>query len=163
MTRAGAGAGAVGGAGIICPPACAHQYPQGSFAILRAVPTAGTRFAGFSGACRGGSACQVQMTGDRGVVATFGRPKGTKITRAKIKPKEGSASFSFGAPGAISGFQCKLVKPKATHHKRPKARFSSCSSPKRYKHLSAGKYTFEVRARDSVGVDAAPARRSFKI
>jgi hypothetical protein len=32
------------------------------------------------------------------------------------------------------GFQCPLVKPS----------FSACRSPKTYKHLKPGKYTFEV-------------------
>jgi hypothetical protein len=103
------------------------------------------------------------MSVDRTVVATFGPPKGTKITAAKIKAKKGSASFSFSAPGAITGFQCELVKPKGKNHKRPKASFSRCSSPKRYKHLKSGNYTFKVRARDIVGVDRHPAQRSFTI
>jgi hypothetical protein len=33
----------------------------------------------------------------------------------------------------------------------------------RYKHLKAGRYTFEVRALDILGADATPARKKFKI
>jgi hypothetical protein len=46
------------------------------------------------------------MDQDRAITATFGRPKGTKITKARIKARKRSASFSFTAPGAITGFQC---------------------------------------------------------
>ena len=49
------------------------------------------------------------------------------------------ATFSFTAPGAVTGYQCMLVKPKPKGKKRRRAkpRFSSCSSPKRYKKLGA--------------------------
>lgn len=163
VASAGSGTGTVGGDGILCPPACSRAFPEGAFAILRAESASGTNFAGFTGACTGTGPCLVQMSANQSLVATFGPPEGTKITAAKVNKKKHSTSFSFSAPGAITGFKCELIKPRTKHHKKPKAHFSNCSTPKRYKHLKPGKYTFKVRARDIVGADPAPAKRSFKI
>lgn len=163
VSLAGAGKGEVGGQGLLCPPSCSRRYPQGAQVSLMAQPAAGTGFAGFSGACTGTAACRVGLGGDQTVIATFGRPKGTRITRAKVNRRRGSARFSFNAPGAITGFQCALVRPKRRHHPKPKARFSKCAAPKRYRHLAGGRYTFRVRALDILGADAAPATKRFSI
>jgi alpha-tubulin suppressor-like RCC1 family protein len=93
VARAGAGSGVVGGESIVCPATCAHRYPQGTYVALRAVPAGKTRFAGFTGACRGTGPCRVRLDADRTVVATFGPPKGTRLTAAAIHPKQHSASF----------------------------------------------------------------------
>jgi hypothetical protein len=64
------------------------------------------------------------------------------------------ASFKFESRPAGAGFECKLDKGK----------FKPCKSPKKYKHLSAGKHRFSVRAVDSSGqLDASPAKRTFKV
>lgn len=178
VTFAGAGTGKVGGAGssdssqaIVCPGACVGRYPQGQVEILRAEPDAGTGFAGFSGPCTGTGPCQVAMSGDQTVTATFGPAKGTAITRAKINHKKHTATFSFSTPGAITGYECKLVRPKPKKHhkakksaKRAKAKFGACASPKTYRHLKvSGRYKFAVRGVDSLGPDAVPATRTFKM
>ena len=80
-------------------------------------------------------------------------PPGTKITKAKISSKHHTAKFSFKAIGTATGFQCALVKPS----------FSACRSPKTYKHLKPGKYTFEVRAFNAAGAEPTPAKKSFRI
>ena len=162
LALAGAGSGAVGGSGILCPPSCSLAYPQGGVATLLAVPNAGSRFAGFSGACTGTGPCLATLSQDQSVTATFGPPKGTRITRARVSQRKHSARFSFKAPGAITGFQCRLSRPRRKHHKPP-ARFTRCSAPKKYKHLLAGRYTFTVRALDRVGADPKPARKRFRI
>ena len=185
VALAGAGAGTVGGpGGIVCPGAsCSRRFPDSQVQMLRADPAPGTGFAGFTGACTGTATCQVTMDADKTVTATFGPPKGTKITKAEItqarQPKKtarasarkkpaAKAKFSFSAPGAVTGYQCLLVKPKpkkkARHSKKKaKPKFTSCASPKRYKKLRKGRYTFKVRARNSLGVDAKPAQRKFRI
>jgi alpha-tubulin suppressor-like RCC1 family protein len=179
----GAGAGTVGGAdGIICPAiSCVARFPDSQVKSLRAEPAAGSGFAGFTGPCTGTALCRVRMNADQTVTATFGPPKGTKITKAKIKqgkkPKKktkrkpkpkAKANFSFSAPGAVSGYQCMLIKPKPKRkkgkkRKRAKPRFTSCASPKRYKKLRKGRYTFKVRALNTLGADAKPAVRKFRI
>ncbi len=157
VSLAGIGKGAVGGPGILCPLGCSARYPQGGVEILRAQPGAGKAngFAGFSGACKGTAPCQVKLDKDKTVTATFGRPKGTRIIKAKLNAAQGSASFSFTAPGAITGYQCQLIKPRK--------RFSKCRSPVRYQHLRPGRYTFRVRALDKFGPDPEPAVRHFTV
>jgi hypothetical protein len=166
---AGDGAGTVGsGRGILCPPACTERHPQAQVQMLRAEPGAG--FAGFSGACSGTGVCRVKMDGDQTVTATFGRPKGTRITKAKIVRRRKLARFSFIAPGAITGYECMLVrrtkkrrKGAGKSAKRRKPRFSACRSPRKYRHLKPGRYVFRVRALDILGADAHPAKRKFKL
>jgi alpha-tubulin suppressor-like RCC1 family protein len=178
VSLAGAGAGAVGGPkGIICPAVtCAGRFPDSQIEILRAEAAPGSGFAGFTGPCTGTGPCQVKMDADKTVTATFGPPKGTRITKAKIKqgkkakkatkrkprPKA-SASFSFSTSGAVTKYECMLIKPKAKKKKKAKPKFTGCSSPKRYKKLRKGRYTFKVRARNILGVDAKPAVRKFRI
>jgi alpha-tubulin suppressor-like RCC1 family protein len=190
VSLAGAGAGTVGGAdGIICPAVnCVARFPDSQVQILRAEAAPGSGFAGFTGPCSGTAPCQVRMDADQSVTATFGPPKGTKITKARIrqgkkqkkgarrKPKpQAKATFAFSAPGVVSGYQCKLVrkKPKPKRAKRrrraesaarrAKPRFTSCASPKRYKKLRKGRYTFKVRALNALGTEAKPAVRKFKV
>jgi hypothetical protein len=113
------------------------------------------------------------MEADQTVTATFGPPKGTAITRSRIQSPKRKATFSFSAPGAITGFECLLVRParKARTHgraalkkgRRSKPRFARCIGPKAYKRLKPGKYTFRVRALDILGADANPAVKKFTI
>ena len=184
MALAGAGAGTVGGPrSLLCPPACARPFPQGQVEILRPEAAPGSAFAGFSGACVGTGLCQLRMDADQAVAATFGPPSGTAITRATIKSKKKLAGFEFSAPGAITGYECMLIRPKPKRHKhkkrkgksrghrraaqsaakRAKPKFVACASARTYKHLRPGAYSFRVRALDILGADANPAQRKFKI
>jgi hypothetical protein len=92
---------------------------------------------------------------------------GTKLGRVKIEADAGSAKFSFSGRGSVSGFACELVRPAPPQGmkkgKRKKPRFGGCSSPKTYRHLSAGRYTFKVEAMGLGGADATPAVRRFRI
>jgi alpha-tubulin suppressor-like RCC1 family protein len=187
---AGAGTGTVGGpGGIVCPAVnCVSRLPDSRVLNLRAEAAPGSGFAGFTGPCTGTDTCPVKMDGDQTVTATFGPPKGTKITRARIKqakkrkkgakrkPKKARATFSFTTPGVVTDYQCMLVRPKAKRKKRrqrrlqplarkrrAKPRFAKCSSPKRYKNLRKGRYTFRVRARNALGTEAVPAVRKFRV
>ena len=90
-------------------------------------------------------------------------PSGTAISGAKINRKKRTAKFQFSAPGTVTGFDCALTRPKKKKGKKSAASFATCGSPKLYKHLRKGKYTFEVRALNSNGADSAPATRKFKI
>ena len=169
--------------GIRCPGSCTGRFAQGQVEVLRA-EAAGSGFAGFSGPCAGTGPCRVTMGGDQTVTATFGPPKDTTITAAKINRKKRTARFAFQAPGAITGYQCKLIRPQKKKKKKPhrrthsgghrtalkgkggkkrEPRFAACGSPKLYKHLRPGRYSFAVRALDILGADAVPATRSFKI
>lgn len=175
---AGAGEGTVGTRGLVCPPACGASYPEGQVEILRAEPAAS--FAGWTGACTGTGPCQVRLGSDQSVTATFGPPERTKITKATIVRKKKKASFTFTAPGVVSGFQCLLVKSKlkkkakgnggkagaSAKGKKKKKRipkWAACASGRTYKHLKPGRYTFSVRALNSLGTDTRPAQRKFNL
>jgi hypothetical protein len=83
------------------------------------------------------------------------------IKSARISDKHHTAKFSFKAAGKATGFQCALIKRKKSG-KFSKPSFSSCHSPKLYKHLKAGKYKFEVRS-VSAASHGTPAIKRFTI
>ena len=89
--------------------------------------------------------------------AHYFTPPDTKISKSTISSTKRQASFKFKAVGTAKGFQCALK------HGHKKAAFKSCHSPKTYKHLKPGKYTFEVRAAGTGGTDPTPAKKNFKI
>jgi hypothetical protein len=105
--------------------------------------------------CQGTAKVTLSVRGP-GAGATGARPD-TKISKAKVNSARRKAKFRFRAIGSSTGFQCALAKG----HRKPK--FKQCSSPKTYKHLKKGRYTFEVRALGSAGPDPTPAKRRFKI
>jgi len=172
LAFAGTGSGTAGGSGILCSAACSQPFAQGQVKALRADPDSAGQFAGWSGAgCSGTGPCFARLDTDQTVTATFGKPKGTKITKAKISGKKRKkAKFRFTAPGAVTGFQCLLLKPKPrkggakkSAKKKRKAKFAKCAPGKTYKNLKPGRYTFKVRAVNILGVDAKPAKRKFKV
>jgi hypothetical protein len=187
VSKEGAGSGTVTStpAGISCGATCAFNYTNGTAVTLTATPSSGSSFAGWSGAgCSGTSSCTVTMNAAQTVIASFtvlpapipivapapaimiAAPHSTKITKAKINKTKHTGSFTFAASGTVTGFQCALVKPttkKGKHHGKPKVVFSPCSSPKTYRHLKRGRYTFEVRGVNSTGHDPKPAIKSFQI
>jgi alpha-tubulin suppressor-like RCC1 family protein len=148
IASAGAGAGTVGGSGILCSSDCSQTFAQGQVKVLRAVPAAAGQFAGWSGPCTGTGVCQVRLDADATVTATFGAPKGTTITGLKLtgkrKKKRKKAVLSFTAPGVVTGFECLLRKPRPKKRKgvkRPKRKnptFSPCASGRTYKNLVPG-------------------------
>jgi hypothetical protein len=88
-------------------------------------------------------------------------PYGTVISKKKIDKRKHTAKFRFSASGSVAGFECALGRSKKG--KKPKLSFRACSSPKRYKHLKGGRYTFAVRATNSHGPDPNPAKKKFRI
>jgi hypothetical protein len=87
----------------------------------------------------------------------------TTLKKAKIDAKAGSATFTFAGSGQVSGFACELIRPHRKGGKAKKPSFASCGSPKAYKHLAPGHYTFKVEASGAGGVDPTPAVRAFRI
>jgi hypothetical protein len=93
-------------------------------------------------------------------------PPGTKLGKVKIDAAAGIAHFTFAGTGSASGFACELVRPAPKGAKKPKrgkSTFARCKSPKTYKHLKPGRYTFEVEASGPGGTDPTPAKRGFTI
>jgi hypothetical protein len=83
---------------------------------------------------------------------TIPPPPGTYLQKATIHGR--TASFRFGSlTSPPSGFECKLDAK----------RWSTCRSPRTYKHLKPGRHAFRVRAFGAGGTDATPVVRKFKI
>ena len=159
VTLAGRGTGGVTGLGISCPETCSGSYGASAIVTLIATPKSGSGFSGWSGACTGSGACKLKLSANRAVVATFKPlPPATTITTAKISGKHHSAKFTFEAAGRTTGFQCKLVRQRKGRG-APKPRFSSCKSPKTFRHLKPGKYAFSVRALSPTGTGPSAKRR----
>ncbi len=91
-------------------------------------------------------------------VNVMGEPN-TKMRKAKIVAGKGEAIFSFNAVGIASAFQCELRR----RHSDAKPKLKGCRSPKTYRHLKPGRYTFEVRAINRAGPDSTPVKREFRL
>ncbi len=84
----------------------------------------------------------------------YDRPPRTRITKARVRQKARSASFSFDSNEEGSSFRCRL-----DGH-----RVSSCASPSSYANLTAGLHAFRVYAVDAAGnADATPVISHFSI
>jgi hypothetical protein len=72
VALAGNGSGTVTSnpAGINCGNTCSAGFPVGTFVALTATPDSNSNFSGWSGVCSG-SACNITMTGNQSVTATF--------------------------------------------------------------------------------------------
>ena len=57
--------------GLTCPTRCSASFKANSSIRLRATASPGYLFAGWTGSCRGKSACVVKLDGNRSVRATF--------------------------------------------------------------------------------------------
>jgi hypothetical protein len=73
VTKSGGGKGKVTSSpgGIACGNACSRSYADGTRVTLKAKPAKGSRFAGWSGACKGGRSCTVTPDGNVAVKAKF--------------------------------------------------------------------------------------------
>jgi uncharacterized repeat protein (TIGR02543 family) len=56
---------------ISCPGMCSHLYPVNTQVTLNAAPASGLTFTGWSGACTGTGSCNVTVTQNLSVTATF--------------------------------------------------------------------------------------------
>jgi len=56
---------------INCPGTCSHSYPDNAQVTLNATPAAGWAFMGWGGACSGTGSCQLTITQNTTVSATF--------------------------------------------------------------------------------------------
>jgi hypothetical protein len=102
VSRAGTGRGTVTSspAGIDCGQACVADFGVGAKVTLTATAAAGSRFAGFSGACTGTGSCRVTMDQAREVTATFEKlPNGIARAAARAKVKAGKALLRIACVG----------------------------------------------------------------
>ena len=59
--------------GLTCPSRCSASFKAASNVRLRATASPGFVFSGWTGSCRGKTACVVKLNGNRSVRATFKR------------------------------------------------------------------------------------------
>jgi len=112
VVKTGTGSGTVTSspAGIECGGACSQRYASGTSISLTAVPSAGSQFSGWSGACTGAdpNSCAVTLISDQSVTATFAIPPDFSVSpsAASLTVERGgkvSDALTFPAQGGFSG------------------------------------------------------------
>ncbi|MDP3824311.1 MAG: PQQ-dependent sugar dehydrogenase [Burkholderiales bacterium] len=99
VTKAGTGAGTVTSApaGINCGTDCTEAYAQGTSVTLTAAASAGSTFAGWSGACTGTGSCAVNMAAAATATATFTtNPTPTHVLTVVVNGSGGVGSSPVG-------------------------------------------------------------------
>ncbi|MFO0583411.1 MAG: hypothetical protein U0229_14160 [Anaeromyxobacter sp.] len=113
VTRSGQGTVTSAPAGIDCGTTCGASYDANTVVTLSANPAVGSVFKGWTGACSGqGTSCQVTMTADRAVTATFEVAQGVALTVVNGAPALGIVSGQ-GA-GIDCGPTCNTTLPAGT-------------------------------------------------
>jgi Divergent InlB B-repeat domain len=100
VSDGGTGTGTVSSSlgGVNCGAECSGRFSRGAEVTLTATPAAGSTFTGWSGACSGVGTCEVTLSEDRKVTATF-----TKIpTHSLTVALAGSGKGAVSGTGAIS-------------------------------------------------------------
>jgi hypothetical protein len=87
----------------------------------------------------------------------------TLLGKTTVNKRHHRVTFSFSSSGETIRFECALVRAHASRHKHAPPVYHVCRSPKTYKHLVHGSYTFYVRAEGHGGNDPTPAVAHFKL
>jgi hypothetical protein len=108
VTRSGNGNGSVASSpvGISCGTTCSANFTSGTPVTLTATPTAGSTFTGWSGDCSGSATCQVTMSSDHNVTATFAAGSAGTQTLSVTRAGGGSGSVSSSPSGISCGSTC---------------------------------------------------------
>jgi Domain of unknown function (DUF4214)/Divergent InlB B-repeat domain len=112
VSVSGPGSGVVSStpAGITCPGDCSENYGANTLVALNATPTAGSVFAGWSGACSGTGACTVTMSNSIFVTATFT----TNFALTVSRPGTGGGAVISIPAGINCGIDCSENYPSGT-------------------------------------------------
>jgi PKD repeat protein len=113
LEKAGEGAGTIESRDRLldCGNDCSHPYEEGTVLTLTATPEEGSTFAGWGGACTGEGPCQLTMSADKSVTATFDRRTAT-LTVATAGEGKGAVSSNDGRIGC--GSTCSASYPDGT-------------------------------------------------
>jgi Bacterial Ig-like domain (group 3)/Divergent InlB B-repeat domain len=105
VTVAGGGLGSVTSApgGINCPGTCSANFAGGTTVTLTPNANAGSTFAGWSGACTGGSTCMISMNAAQAVTGTFRIITTTTLTVSSAQANAGSSVTFAAKVSAASG------------------------------------------------------------
>jgi len=115
VARTGTGTITSTAAGISCGTDCSEAYDTGTVVGLIATPAPGSTFVGWGGACTGTDVCQVTMTRDTSVTATFSTDTLLAVTSfntASIEVVLAKGSGSATPVRMISGTRTTLVAPR---------------------------------------------------
>ena len=105
VSKAGNGSGTVTStlAGVNCGSDCSETYDDGTNVGLNASPAAGSLFSGWSGDCSGAGSCNLSMTSDKSVTATFTQQPPSVTTNPATNILTTSATLNAQAnPNGIS-------------------------------------------------------------
>jgi PASTA domain/Divergent InlB B-repeat domain len=134
VSRSGRGKGVVTStpSGIACGKVCTHGYTYGTAVRLKAEAARGSKFAGWSGACKGAGRCTVTTDADTAVNAKFVPrpcvvPNVVGKTLHAAKAKLGKASCAVGKVNKAASSRVKkghvvAQRPKPHKRLRPQAR-----------------------------------------
>lgn len=127
VSKAGKGKGKVTSSpgGISCGKACRHAYGYGTSVTLKAKAAKGSKFAGWSGACKGAHSCKLTAKADAAVKAKFVlRPcvvpnlVGKTLAASKLAIRKAFCSVGKVAMVASSAKSGRVVAQKPRHGKR---------------------------------------------
>jgi uncharacterized protein YkwD len=108
VSKAGTGSGTVTGTGITCGADCTETYNDGTGVTLTATASAGSTFAGWSGACTNATGtCSVTMNAAKSVTATFNAVAAQSFTATA------TTTQSTVPPGGSVGITATVITPPA--------------------------------------------------
>ena len=124
VSKSGSGSGTVNSspAGISCGSTCSQAFDYGTSVTLTAIPTTGSGFAGWSGACSGAGTCTVTMSQAVSIGATFAlKPVCLvpKLTGKKLDAAKRALAKAGCKPGKITRKFSKVKKGRVISQ-RPK-------------------------------------------
>jgi hypothetical protein len=111
--RSGKGTVTSSPAGIACGGTCSFRWWGGNTIALKAKPSRGSAFAGWSGACSGKRACSVLLGSDKSVTAKFSKCKVPKVVGKKLTAARSRITKAFCKVG-------KITRKKSSASKRGK-------------------------------------------
>ena len=108
VSKTGSGAGTVTSSptGINCGTDCTEAYANNTVVTLTASPTAGSTFAGWSGACTGTGTCAVTMNAAKTATATFNTTGAGPFTLTASNAGTGSGQVRSTPAGIRCGTDC---------------------------------------------------------
>ena len=112
VQREGAGSVTSVPAGISCPDRCQRSFPRDSVIVLAARPNAAdTPFAGWrGGGCQGTGGCELTLSGDTTVTATFKAPEADTATLRIDPPVNGTVTSDTGGIACPQACEAALVR-----------------------------------------------------
>jgi hypothetical protein len=127
VSKSGKGTVTSSPAGIACGKTCTHGYAFGTSVTLKAKPARGSKFSGWSGACKGSHRCKVTANDSVAVTARF-------VLRPCVVPNLVGRTLK-AAKAALKKAFCSLGKVKAVASSRAEGEVLS-QKPKHGKRLT---------------------------